>query len=226
MGPAQCADFGPFSGHFHRPNRDIFSVHPDQSPRPERARSVSRPRQRLLRGTLARGRSSAPSGGYKVRAPTGSSLERPWGVDSGSRAQCGVSTTTLSGRRVRGGPRARHGDGASLILSLYASSCPSRAISRYRHSAFTSFICRGVLHSASNNAGLATRMHAHRAREVATLRRFRLKRKSRPRGFLGRAGGHGVDHHGGFLALEAVDGADIWSSASGIAVFKAATWAL
>ena len=24
-----CADFGPFSGHFHRPNRDIFSVHPD-----------------------------------------------------------------------------------------------------------------------------------------------------------------------------------------------------
>jgi hypothetical protein len=46
--------------------------------------------------------------------------------------------------------------------------------SRYRHSAFASFICRGVLHSGSSSFGLATTKHAQRAREVATLKRLTL----------------------------------------------------
>jgi hypothetical protein len=57
-----------------------------------------------------------------------------------------------------------------------------RASSRYRHNAFASFICRGVRHSGSKSRGLATRIAAHLARDVATFRRFRLYRNSMPRG--------------------------------------------
>ena len=43
-------------------------------------------------------------------------------------------------------------------------------------------ICRGLLHSGSNSRGLATTITAHRARDVATFSRLRLKRNSMPRG--------------------------------------------
>ena len=58
----------------------------------------------------------------------------------------------------------------------------ARAISRNRQSALASFIWRGERHSGWNNRGLATRIAAHRAREVATLRRLALYRNSIPRG--------------------------------------------
>jgi len=54
-----------------------------------------------------------------------------------------------------------------------------------REIAFASCICRGLLHSGPNRRGLATRMQAHRAREVATFRRLRCRgtpsRAVRPR---------------------------------------------
>ena len=43
------------------------------------------------------------------------------------------------------------------------------AISKYRKNAFANFICSGVLQSASKRVGDATTMHAHCARDVATL---------------------------------------------------------
>src|SRR5207249_306783 len=72
------------------------------------------------------------------------------------------------------------------ILDIYrAASTESRpthsttrATSWYRHRAFASIIWRGVWHSGSNSLGLPTRTQAHRARDVATLNRFRSYRNS------------------------------------------------
>jgi hypothetical protein len=55
-------------------------------------------------------------------------------------------------------------------------------ISKYLQNAFASSICRGVLHSGSNNLGDPTITHTHRAREVATFNRFRLYKNSIPLG--------------------------------------------
>src|SRR5262249_8992274 len=49
----------------------------------------------------------------------------------------------------------------------------TRAISAYRHIAFASLICLGVLHSGWSSRGLATRMHPQRALDVATFKRLR-----------------------------------------------------
>jgi hypothetical protein len=49
-----------------------------------------------------------------------------------------------------------------------------RASSRYLQYAFANRICRADLQSGSKRRGLATRMQAQRAREVATSRRSRL----------------------------------------------------
>ena len=57
-----------------------------------------------------------------------------------------------------------------------------RAASTKRQSAFASRICSTVRQFASSSRGLATRYARHFAREIATLRRFRENRKSRPRG--------------------------------------------
>ncbi len=46
-------------------------------------------------------------------------------------------------------------------LSFSASSC---ALSAASHIPFASRICLGLLHSGSNNSGLATRRQAHNAR--------------------------------------------------------------
>lgn len=56
--------------------------------------------------------------------------------------------------------------GADMVADL--------ASSRYRHSAFANCICLGVWQLGPNSSGLATRKTAHRARDVATFRRFRL----------------------------------------------------
>src|SRR5687768_5419049 len=58
----------------------------------------------------------------------------------------------------------------------------SSATSTSRQSAFASRICSIVRQFASSSRGLATRYARHFAREIATLRRFREKRKSSPRG--------------------------------------------
>ena len=50
----------------------------------------------------------------------------------------------------------------------------SRATSRNRQKAFASFICRGLWQSGSKRRGLPTTIHAHCARDVATLKRFGL----------------------------------------------------
>ena len=56
------------------------------------------------------------------------------------------------------------------------------AISRYRQNAFAIFICSGVLHSGSNNAGEQTKILKARARDVATFKRLSEYRKFIPRG--------------------------------------------
>jgi len=58
----------------------------------------------------------------------------------------------------------------------------SRANSRYRQKVFASAICRSELQRTSNSAGFATKNAAHRAREIATLKRFALYKNSMPRG--------------------------------------------
>src|ERR1700681_2951055 len=68
--------------------------------------------------------------------------------------------------------------GRLLILFLHTLS----AISKYRQNAFAIFICSGVLHSGSNNAGEHTKIDRHFAREVATFNRFNEYRKFIPRG--------------------------------------------
>lgn len=57
-----------------------------------------------------------------------------------------------------------------------------RAISPNLHSALTSRICSIEVAWMSSKRGLQTRTARHRAREIATLRRLRLKRNSTLRG--------------------------------------------
>lgn len=67
---------------------------------------------------------------------------------------------------------------------------------------------RNLRRGARAGALPATRnaAHAHRAREIATLRRLPLWRNSGPAGgVLGRRGGHRVDDDGGLLAPELID---------------------
>jgi hypothetical protein len=66
----------------------------------------------------------------------------------------------------------------SRFRLVFKRRLPSRqitfAISRYRQNAFASMICCGVLHSTWNKAGLATSTATQRARDTATLSRFKL----------------------------------------------------
>ncbi len=55
-----------------------------------------------------------------------------------------------------------------------ATSYTLSASSRYRQNPFAILICLGVLHSGSNSAELPTKMQMALAREVATLKRWRL----------------------------------------------------
>jgi hypothetical protein len=63
---------------------------------------------------------------------------------------------------------------AEVHVAHKSSGFALHDISAYLHNAFANCICQGVRHSGSNRAGLATRIHAHWAREVATFSRFRL----------------------------------------------------
>jgi hypothetical protein len=77
----------------------------------------------------------------------------------------------VSGFKVYGRERKPlHGPSAAL------------ATSTYRHNAFASRICLGVRHDGDSSLGDPTTIAAQRARDVATLRRFRLYRNSMPRG--------------------------------------------
>ena len=49
------------------------------------------------------------------------------------------------------------------------------ALSKYAQNAFAIRICSGVRQFGSNICGVPTRMHTHRARDVATFRRWRLR---------------------------------------------------
>ncbi len=73
---------------------------------------------------------------------------------------------------------ASRGIDQSIDSFCHSSNLPLNytiwAISRYRQNAFASSIWRGVLHSTSNSAGLATSTVKHCARDVATLSRLAL----------------------------------------------------
>jgi hypothetical protein len=69
---------------------------------------------------------------------------------------------------------------ASPSSSRYHSTTVAR--SKYAQNAFANCICRGLLHSGSNNRGLPTTITAVIAREVATLNLFKLYKNSIPRG--------------------------------------------
>src|SRR5215472_3931373 len=68
------------------------------------------------------------------------------------------------------------------IRSSYASIFGLPASSTRRHIAQASRTCSTVRGLSIRSAGLQTRMARPCAREIATLRRFRLKRNSAPRG--------------------------------------------
>jgi len=125
-------------------------------------------------------------------APRGRSITSPY-RDAGERTSSRTSSEPLwarvctsTSRSTRSGSvscscppteRWRSASGASGSAYpplVYPSTSLPFASSRYRHNAFASRICRGLLHSGSNSRGDATRMHAHRAREVATFSRLRL----------------------------------------------------
>jgi Sigma-70, region 4 len=57
------------------------------------------------------------------------------------------------------------------LLQTFQRAC---AFSKKLQNALASIICRGLLHSISNRAGLATRTAIHRAREIATFNRLEL----------------------------------------------------
>jgi len=81
-----------------------------------------------------------------------------------------------------------------MTLTSYSSFCVTSrgrahptlylttALSKYAQNALAIRICSGVRQFGSNMCGVPTRMHTHRAREVATFRRWRLKRNSMPWG--------------------------------------------
>ncbi len=67
-------------------------------------------------------------------------------------------------------------------VSADRNSYKGWANSKNLQNAFASRICPGVRHSGPNSGGFATRIDAHRAREMATLSRLRLYKNSMPRG--------------------------------------------
>src|SRR5687768_6053055 len=81
--------------------------------------------------------------------------------DESPRAHADVRNPKNRARRRMTRPR-----GAYRVIAV--------ASSRKRHNAFASFICLGVRHSGSNKRSFATTIAAHRARDVATLRRLLL----------------------------------------------------
>ena len=73
----------------------------------------------------------------------------------------------IASRPSSAGKDRAHATSISTPYTLSASS-------RYRQNPFAILICLGVLHSGSNSAGLPTRTQMALAREVATLKRWRL----------------------------------------------------
>ena len=71
---------------------------------------------------------------------------------------------------------------SSRTMRWISSLLASLGSSRNRASAFARCMCLGVPQAGSNSAGFATMTAAHRARDVATFKRFRLYRKSVPLG--------------------------------------------
>ena len=130
--------------------------------------------------------------------------ERPWrGVGRGTTVSDALHDACRRYRRPANG-------------AWPASSRPrARATPRSRRrldepqSAFASRICSTVRQFASSSRGRATRYARHCAREIATLSRFREKRKSSPRGTSSAARArHRVEDDRRLLALELVHGAD------------------
>ena len=77
------------------------------------------------------------------------------------------------------GDRRKAAEGTSksspILQNIASEPIPaSRATSRNRQKAFASFICLGLWQSGSKRRGLPTTMHAHCARDVATLKRLGL----------------------------------------------------
>src|SRR5262249_28359907 len=99
------------------------------------------------------------------------------GTDRGDSQRSGTARGVPDSRQAR--CRTAHSSGAAHLPAL-AACYP--AISANRHNALINRICSIVLARDSSSRGLATMQARHIARETATLRRLREKRKSSVRG--------------------------------------------
>jgi hypothetical protein len=142
----------------------VISLMPRQKEKIERRRQQCRHACALSRGKRRSVRTDEPSARTRI------SQSRP--------RTCGIEHEhSFRSCRQRGVDRA---GGARASPPRFYLLITAR--SKYAQNAFAIRICFGVLQFGSNICGVPTRMHTHRARDVATFRRWRLKRNSIPCG--------------------------------------------